>query len=110
MTKNKGLNKKETIEALINSFVFALPSFAFYLNGNKVMSAFSAMASLFNLYVISLSKSGKKSTLIGASIVNIITATIILMYYYSASNWFLSILWLFVAIYYINDTIKNKIK
>ncbi|MEN8137684.1 MAG: hypothetical protein ABFR62_04555 [Bacteroidota bacterium] len=110
MKKDKGYNKKQTIEALLNSLVFAIPTVIFYLQGNKIMAALSAMASLFNLYTIPLSKSSTKTTLIGASSINIITSLFIILFYFSIKSWLLLLIWVLVIMWYIYNLIKTKIR
>ena len=101
MQNKKGFNKEQTIEVLINSVVFAVPTVIFYIQENKLMAALAIMASLFSLYSISLSKSDVKSTILGSISINIIISLFITFYYFDSGNWIWMMIWLLLIFWFV---------
>jgi Flp pilus assembly protein protease CpaA len=108
MQNQKGFNKNQTTEVLINSFIFVIPMAMFYMQGNKLLAALAAMAAFFNLYSISLSKSDVKSTIVGSYVSNVLIASFIIYHYFNNSDWILFSIWLLITIWFIYK-LKGKI-
>jgi len=110
MQENKGFNKDQTKEVLLNSLIFSIQIFIFYvIEQNKLFAALATMAALFSLYTIPLSKSDVKSTIIGSLSINIIVSIFFITYYYNNFNIIFITIWILISIWFIYKLIE-KIK
>jgi len=112
MDENKGFNKEQIREVMINALIFFIQMFIFYvIEQNKLFASLATMAALFSLYSIPLSKSDVKSTIIGSLSINEIVSIFFVVYYFNQFNIFFLVIWILISIWYVYrliDKIKEK--
>ena len=110
MQENKGFEKDQIREVLLNALIFSIQLFVFYvIEQNKLFAALATMAALFSLYTIPLSKSDIKSTIIGSISVNIIVSIFFITYYINNFNIIFLFIWILISIWFLYK-LKEKIK
>jgi hypothetical protein len=110
MQENKGFEKDQIREVLLNALIFSIQIFVFYvIEQNKLFAALATMAALFSLYTIPLSKSDIKSTIIGSISVNIIVSIFFITYYINNFNIIFLFIWILISIWFLYK-LKEKIK
>jgi len=67
------------------------------------------MASFFSLYVISLSKSDIRSSLLGSNAVNVLTSIFIITSYYNNNKWWHLGIWTLLLLWFLYKLRKNYI-
>ena len=101
MKENKGFDKKQVKEVMINALIFFIQMSIFYvIEQNKLFGALATMAALFSLYSIPLSKSDVKSTIIGSLSVNEIVSIFFISYYFNHFNIIFLVIWLLISIWF----------